>query len=151
MMKMTTTMNNDIIHNLAEALDYVLKYYLPGATVRGSIDGDRGTLCYILLHCGQHWFLTFNRSWFKAFSKIYKGQPEGIGQSFKMSMLTRAATLDAMLMSMTPKAHAYILESKVALNYIDTNNTKRIPSTETTHEGSVPAKMLRRLEHPIIC
>lgn len=143
--------DNDIIHSLAEALDYVLKHYLPGATVRGSIDGDRGRLCYILLQCGKHWFLTFNRSWFKAFSKIYKGQPEGIGQSFKMSMLTRAAAVDASLMSMTPKAHAYILESKLALDYIDTNNTKRIPSTKTTHEGSVPAQMLNRLKHPIIC
>lgn len=145
--------DNDIIYSLAEALDYVLKYYLPDATVRGSIEGDRASpFCYILLQCGKHWFLTFNRAWFFKFSEKFPWIKEkGAGQSFKMSMLTRAATVEAGLMSMNPKAHAYILEAKEALDYIDKNRTKRIPSTETAYEGSVPIAMLKRLKDPIIC
>lgn len=146
-------MTSNLVNSITEGLSYVQKHYLPNSRVLHSINGDRGPFCYILSHCDSQYYLTFNRKWFYGFGLWFPHiQPRpNVSQSFKMSMLTKAAFMNATIMTIMPDGYAYIVNAQEALNYVDENEARHIPPNESVPDGYIPGRMLVRVHDAIIC
>ena len=122
--------------------------YLQDPQMLSKIEGDLGPFCYIWSDAAfdTKYYQTFNRTWFFSFSKIFKVPEIGMGQSFKMSMIERAANDKAIISTVMKEGNVYKVKAIEALEYINSHRTFRTPSTETENEGSIPVRMLQRMD-----
>jgi hypothetical protein len=145
-----TMIANGELHNVQEAVKWFMVEFCPDGKLIRTINGSRGTPIGYVAECdSRRNYVLFKRDWFYKFSEIYSQVPKsdkGIGQTFNMKIVPMAASELAYLVVVMPKKVAYEVLASDADDYIAGYETSRTPSSEVSEEGSIPAKMLKRMK-----
>jgi hypothetical protein len=141
--------SSQLINSITDALHYFIEKCCDyRASPIGQFKGERGPIAMIVKCKDDVCYVMLKKDWFYSFSRIYSQVPaedSGIGQSFNMRMLAQAAQEGAFLVCVMRDRKVYHMKARDALDYITELDTQRMPSTENTIEGSIPAKMLQRM------
>ena len=113
--------------------------------------GVKGPMCAVVAdNFGHRAFVFLKRGWFQSYSKIYpQEEGKGFGQTVNLSILKRAAYEGAEIVVVQPEGSMYHYPAKAWLEYAESQDTIRVPSTEIGPEASVPSSFLKRVEEVV--
>lgn len=109
-------------------------------------DGRKGPIAKRLIAVGDaglSYTVFYKTRWLDYFGAIYKLRQYTIGQTVNFKILREAERNgDTIGIVMSPDDKIYTCLASDWLGFVEENDTKRIPSTETEYEASVPKEML---------
>lgn len=135
-----------MISSIHEAVAFAESYGLKRC---GKYADEGGTMAYWAKDrdTNREYVIVFKRDWLHKFSGFFPQCPEkGWGQSLNCDLLEEAVARNAVVMVVMPKEAAYVVDAAAWKSYAVKYNSIRTPSTETSKEASIPARMLVRAD-----